>query len=67
VAKSKYAIFKKDPFDSRLGAHKIHKLSSRYGTTVYGGHVEGDLCFTFLKDSPSSVLSLDIGTHDIYK
>ncbi len=34
-ARRAWAIFKKDPFDPRLRTHKIHRLSSEYGRTIY--------------------------------
>lgn len=65
-AKKAFRIFKKNPFDPSLKSHKIHKLSSRNNQTVYGLHIEGDLIVVFItKDD--QVISLDIGTHDIYK
>jgi hypothetical protein len=30
-ARQAFLIFKQNPFDSRLGSHKIQKLSARYG------------------------------------
>jgi hypothetical protein len=47
-AREKFELFKVNPFDKRLGAHKINKLTSRYGTTVYGLHITGNLLITFL-------------------
>jgi hypothetical protein len=29
-----WKIFKQDPFDRRLGTHKIHRLSAHYGKTI---------------------------------
>ena len=51
-----WEIFKKNPFDSRLRPHKIHRLSAHYGRTIYAVDVEGDC-----------VITVDIGTHAIYK
>jgi hypothetical protein len=34
-ARAAFAIFKQNPFDSRLGSHKIHKLSARYSRAIY--------------------------------
>jgi hypothetical protein len=34
-----WKIFKKDPFDARLGTHKIHRLSAHYGRTIYSGEL----------------------------
>lgn len=36
-ARRAFAIFKDDPFDARLHAHKIHALSARFGRTMYWG------------------------------
>jgi hypothetical protein len=55
-----FKIFKKDPFDSRLGAHKIHKLSAAYGKTIYSVRIEGDLRATFFLEG-NTVWSVDIG------
>jgi hypothetical protein len=51
-ARLKFRIFKENPFDPRLGAHQIRKLSSRYKQTVYGAHLEGNLIFTFMVTAP---------------
>jgi hypothetical protein len=59
-------IFKQDTFDSRLQTHKIHKLSALYGRTIYVADIEGDLRSTFYIDG-DWIVSVDIGTHDIYK
>ena len=65
-ARRAWGIFKEDPFDPRLRAHKIQRLSARYGRTIYAVEIEGDLRLTFYVDGPT-VVSLIIGTHDIYK
>ncbi len=65
-ARAKFEIFKENPFDSRLGAHQIKKLSARYRQTVYGAHVEGNLVFTFIVTGKEEVTSLDIGDHGVY-
>ena len=59
-------VFKKDPFDARLRTHKIHRLSATYGRTIYAVEIEGDLRSTFYLDG-ETVISLIIGTHEIYK
>ena len=61
-----WLIFKHDPFDPRLGAHKIHHLSALAGETIYAVRVEGNLRVIF-KIQGDTVYTLDIGTHDIYK
>jgi hypothetical protein len=47
-----WQIFKVDPFDSRLGTHKIHGLSAIFNRTVYAVVVEGDLRITFYTAIP---------------
>jgi hypothetical protein len=65
-ARRAWRIFKANPFDPRLGAHKIHKLSAVMDVTVYAVVIEGDLRTVFyLKDN--RVITFNIGTHDIYK
>jgi hypothetical protein len=61
-----WLIFKENPFDPRLGTHKIQRLSARYGRTIYAVEIEGDLRSTFYVEG-ETVVSLMIGTHDIYK
>jgi hypothetical protein len=58
--------FQGRPFDPRLRAHKIQRLSAEYGRTIYSVEIEGDLRSTFYLDG-ETVVSLIIGTHDIYK
>jgi mRNA-degrading endonuclease YafQ of YafQ-DinJ toxin-antitoxin module len=61
-----WQIFKENPFDPRLRTHKIHRLSAEYGRTIYSVEIEGDLrAVFFIKDD--LVVTVDIGTHDIYK
>ena len=61
-----WRIFKEDPFDARLGTHKIQSLSAHYGRTIYAVEIEGNLRSTFYLDG-DMVVSLVVGTHDIYK
>ena len=61
-----WKIFKQNPFDPRLRAHKIHRLSSQYGRTIYAVEIEGDLRAVFYIER-NCVVTVDIGTHDIYK
>jgi hypothetical protein len=65
-ARNAWKIFKDNPFDSRLGTHKIQRLSAYYGRTIYAVRIEGDLRSTFYLDG-ETVISLTIGTHDIYR
>lgn len=66
VVREKFAIFKKDPFDPRLGTHKIHKLSARAKRIVYSAEVAGDLRVVFYKNH-NVIFTFDIGDHNIYK
>ena len=61
-----WKIFKQNPFDPRLRAHKIHRLSSQCGRTIYAVEIEGDLRAVFYIER-DCVVTVDIGTHDIYK
>jgi hypothetical protein len=63
--RSVWRIFKLNPFDPRLGTHKIHSLSAIFGRTVYAVVVEGDLRITFHIDG-DTVITTNIGTHSIY-
>jgi hypothetical protein len=65
-ARRAWDIFKENPFDPRLRTHKILRLSANYGRTVYAVEIEGDLRLLFYLDG-ETVVSLIIGTHDIYK
>lgn len=61
-----WVIFKVNPFDPRLRAHKIHKLSQLYGRTIYAIEIEANLRAVFFIDG-NMIVTLDIGTHDVYK
>jgi hypothetical protein len=61
-----WQIFKRDPFDSRLRTHKIHRLSAHYGRTIYAVEIESDLRTVFYIEGDRAI-TVDIGTHDIYK
>jgi hypothetical protein len=61
-----WKIFKQNPFDPRLRPHKIHRLSAEYGRTIYAVDIEGDLRAVFYV-ARNLVVTVDIGTHDIYK
>jgi Txe/YoeB family toxin of Txe-Axe toxin-antitoxin module len=65
-ARAAWKIFKENPFDPRLGAHKIHKLSSVMRKTVYSVVIEADLRVVFYCEG-DRVISFNVGTHDIYK
>ena len=66
LVREKWRIFKIDPFDPRLGTHKINSLSARMGKTVRAVVIEGDLRVTFVIDD-DLVTSIDVGTHAIYR
>ena len=59
-------IFKQNPFDPRLRPHKIQRLSAHYGRTIFAVEIEGDLRAVFFVES-DVVVTVDIGTHDIYR
>jgi len=65
AARQAFLIFKANPFDPRLRAHKIHRLSARYGRTIYAVDLAGDLRATFYLEG-ETVWSVSIGTHDLY-
>ena len=65
-ARRAWKIFKQNPFDPRLRTHKIHRLSAQYGRTIYAVEIEGDLRAVFYIER-DCVVTVDIGTHDIYK
>jgi mRNA-degrading endonuclease RelE of RelBE toxin-antitoxin system len=65
-AREGFAIFKQNPFDSRLGSHKIHKLSARYGRAIYAAKIEADLRVVFYIER-NTVVTVDIGSHDLYR
>ena len=59
-------MFRANPFDVRLRSHKIHRLSARYGRTIYAAVIEGDLRAVFYIDG-DIVVTVDIGSHSIYR
>ena len=63
-ARKSWQVFKADPFDPRLGTHKIYRLSARYRKTIYGVAIEGDLRSVFYLDG-DLVITVDIGSHAI--
>ncbi len=65
-AREAWAIFKVNPFDTRLGTHKIHSLSALYRVTIWASVIEGDLRVIFRIDS-DRVTTLAIGSHKIYR
>jgi len=61
-----WKIFKENPFDPRLRAHKIHGLSSQYGRTIFAAVIEGNLRVLFCIEG-DVVVTLQVGTHDVYR
>jgi mRNA-degrading endonuclease YafQ of YafQ-DinJ toxin-antitoxin module len=66
LVREKWQIFKIDPFDPRLGTHKINSLSARMKQTVRAVVIEGDLRAVFVIDD-DLITTIDIGTHSIYR
>ena len=66
AARRTLPIFKLNPFDPRLRPHKIHRLSAQYDHTIYAVEIEGDLRAVFYVEG-DVVVTVDIGTHDIYR
>jgi len=66
AAKRAWQIFKLNPFDPRLGTHKIHALSARAKETVHAVVVAADLRVIFVLRG-NTVYTLDIGTHALYR
>jgi hypothetical protein len=65
-AREAFLIFKQNPFDSRLGSHKIQKLSARYGRVIYAAEIEANLRVVFYIER-NTVVTVDIGSHDLYR
>jgi hypothetical protein len=66
LCRKAWKIFKENPFDHRLRAHKIQRLSAFYDRPIYAAEIEADLRLLFYLEG-DSVVSLVVGTHDIYK
>jgi mRNA-degrading endonuclease YafQ of YafQ-DinJ toxin-antitoxin module len=64
-AREAFLIFKRNPFDQPLRSHKIHKLSARYGRTIYAAKIEADLRVVFYIEG-EPVATVDIGSHVLY-
>lgn len=66
AATEAFKKFKVDPFDKSLKTHKINRLSAISKRNVWSATIKGDLKVVFcIKDG--QVISMGIGTHDIYK
>lgn len=66
LVRQAWLIFKVDPFDPRLGTHKIHALSAKAKKTIYSVVIDSDLRILFYIEA-DTVFTVDIGSHDIYK
>ena len=66
AARQAFQVFKQNPFDPSLRAHKIHRLSAEYGRTIYAVDIAADLRAAFYLEG-ETLWSVAIGTHDIYK
>ena len=65
-ARRAFSTFRQNPFDARLRPHKIHKLSARYGRTIYAAEIEADLRVVFYVEA-DVVTTVDIGSHHVYR
>ena len=65
-ARKAFRVFKENPFDARLRSHKIHRLSARYGRTIYSAEIEADLRAVFYVEG-DLIVTVDIGSHSIYR
>jgi hypothetical protein len=65
AAKQAFKVFKKNPFDPSLRPHKIHRLTAIYRKPVMSVVLDNDLRSVFIVQG-NQIISLDIGTHDIY-
>jgi len=61
-----WKVFQENPFDPRLRPHKIYRLSARFNRTIYAADIEGDLRAVFYVEG-DVVITVDIGSHDIYR
>jgi hypothetical protein len=67
AAREAFKKFKANPLnDPGLKPHKINRLSALRKRTVRSVTIKGDLKAVFTIDG-NSIISEDIGTHDIYK
>ncbi len=61
-----WMAFRENPFDAKLGTHRISSLSAYYKKTIYSVVIEGDLRIVFYLEK-EIVYTIDIGTHAIYR
>lgn len=62
-AKRKEKIFRENPFDSRLGTHKLSGKEKE----CWAFDIDRTYRIKFIFLSNEEVLFLDVGTHEIYK
>ncbi len=65
-ARDAWKLFKLDPFDPRLGTHRINSLSAIFKRTVHAVVIEGNLRAVFYIEG-DPVVTVNIGSHDIYR
>ncbi|MEK9180143.1 MAG: type II toxin-antitoxin system mRNA interferase toxin, RelE/StbE family [Patescibacteria group bacterium] len=63
LAKARERIFRNNPFDSRLGTHKLHGREKE----LWAFWINRAYRIKFALLENGSILFLEIGTHDIYK
>ena len=66
LVREKWSIFKRNPFDPRLGTHRINSLSARMKKTVWSVVIDYDLRAVFVIDG-DVVTTIDLGSHSIYR
>ena len=65
-ARDAWKISQANPYDPRLRTHRIASLSARFGRTIHSVCIEGDLRAVFYQDG-ADIVSVDIGSHSIYR
>ena len=63
TAREKERIFRNNPFDHKLGTHKLHGKYKNYWSFTIEGQYR--IMFTFLESG--DVDFINVGTHEIYK
>ena len=63
IAEKKENIFRNNPFDPGLDTHKLHSKDR----DIWSFSINRSYRIKFIFLDSTSVLFLDIGTHDIYK
>ncbi len=64
-AEERVALFKRDPFNIRLDAHRLHgKLKKQWSFSINNRE---RILFEFLNKAKTEVVFLDIGDHRIYR